>query len=232
MIYEKIQSGIFLDRPNRFIAHVELDGKTEICHVKNTGRCRELLVPGTTVYCQEHDDPSRKTRYSLITVDKAGKLINMDSQVPNKVVLEAIRDGKLFKGVERIKPEARFGQSRLDFLLQSQNETMYIEVKGVTLEENGAVFFPDAPTLRGVRHLNELSEAVLLGYGAAVIFVIQMGGIRYFAPNWKTDPDFALALQKAESTGVKVLAFNCNVSSDSIALAGPVPIILDGRMDI
>ena len=195
MQYQHIRKAVFLNRPNRFIAEIEIDGNIEICHVKNTGRCRELLLPGTTVYVQDFGEVrTRKTRYDLICVEKGNRLINMDSQVPNKVFQEWLLKNK---PISFIKPECTFGDSRFDFYFELGEKRYFAEVKGVTLEQDGVVSFPDAPTERGIKHLQELIRAVQAGYEAYVVFIIQMKDVLYFTPNTITHPAFAKALRKA-----------------------------------
>lgn len=225
MEYQNMVSGIFLDRPNRFIAHVELDGVRETVHVKNTGRCRELLVPGAKVYCQRAANPSRKTKYDLITVEKQGRLINMDSQAPNIAAGEWLRSGGL-GDVENLRAETVHGDSRFDFSFTLAGKPCFLEVKGVTLEDGGVCAFPDAPTARGAKHLRGLMQAAREGYGAYVLFVIQMDNVRYLRPNDATDPDFGAALRQAAASGVKVLASACAVSADSMTVSHPVPVEL------
>ncbi len=226
MQYNNIQQATFLRRPNRFIAHIEVDGKEEICHVKNTGRCRELLADRVTIYVQHHDDPKRKTKYSLIAVEKGDLLINMDSQAPNKVVGEWLRESEPFGKVKLLKPECTYGSSRFDFYLETETEKIFIEVKGVTLEEDGVVRFPDAPTERGVKHLQELCACVEAGYKAAVIFVVQMEGMKYFEPNEKTHPQFGEALRQAQKAGVQVFAYECKVTPSSLVIDKAIPVKL------
>jgi sugar fermentation stimulation protein A len=215
----------FLRRDNRFVAHVELGGQEEVCHVKNTGRCRELLPPGAKVWCQVSDNPKRKTKYDLITVEKGSYLINMDSQAPNRAAEEWLRAGGLGQA-ELIKPEQKFGASRFDFYLERQGRPMYLEVKGVTLEENGICRFPDAPTERGAKHLRELVEAKKQGYDAAVLFVIQMKPVLYLEPNDATDPEFGKALRAAAAAGVEIIAMDCIITEDTMVIADPVPVKL------
>ncbi|WP_293719663.1 DNA/RNA nuclease SfsA [uncultured Phascolarctobacterium sp.] len=226
MQYKEIKQGYFLARPNRFIAHIEIEGQVEVCHVKNTGRCRELLTPRAVVYVECHDDQKRKTKYSLIAVKKGGLLINMDSQAPNKVVNEWLQGGGLVPAITLLKPECKHGTSRFDFYVETLQQKLFIEVKGVTLEENGIAMFPDAPTERGVKHLDELAQAVREGYAAAVIFVIQMRGVTCFKPNRRTHAAFAEALLRAQQAGVQVLAYDCKVTPDSLVLGEPVPCCL------
>lgn len=225
MIYDHMVPGIFLARPNRFVAHVEIGGRLEVCHVKNTGRCRELLAPGARVWCQRAQNPGRKTKFDLITVEKGGRLINMDSQAPNIAAGEWLRDGGLGT-VTELRPERRFQESRFDFSFVREGRPCFLEVKGVTLETDGVCAFPDAPTLRGAKHLRELINALQQGYGAYVLFVIQMADVRSLRPNDRTDPDFALALRQAHAAGVTVLAYDCAVTEDSMTLRRPVTVEL------
>lgn len=227
MKYSRMEIGRFVERPNRFIARVEIDGKEEIVHVKNTGRCRELLVPGATVYVQRAEDPKRKTKWDLISVKKGDRIVNMDSQIPNKVVEEWIREGNLFPDATLIRPETTYRFSRFDLYIEAEDRRIFLEIKGVTLEENGTVRFPDAPTERGVKHVEELCEAVKEGYEAYIFFVIQMSGVRYFTPNAATHPEFAEALKSAREKGVQILAYDCEVEPDSIRLREAVPVVLD-----
>lgn len=226
MKYERMMKGTFLERPNRFIAYAMIDGKKETIHVKNTGRCAELLQPGRTIYIQESDNPERKTRWDLIGVDKNGRLINMDSQIPNRVVQEWIEEGHLFENVTMIRPETTYGKSRFDLYVEAGERKIFIEIKGVTLEENGVVRFPDAPSDRAVKHVEELCHAVKEGYEAYIFFVIQMKGVRYFTPNVDTHPAFAEALKKAKAAGVHVLAYDCEVEPDEIWIHESVDVVL------
>ena len=226
MHYSNIQRATFLRRPNRFIAHIEVDGREEVCHVKNTGRCRELLTDRATIYVEHHDNPNRKTKYSLIAVEKGDLLINMDSQAPNKVVREWLLAKEPFGKVKLMKPECTYGSSRFDFYLETEAEKIFIEVKGVTLEEAGIVSFPDAPTERGIKHLEELRACVEAGYKAAVIFVVQMEGMQHFEPNDKTHPQFGEALRQARKAGVEVLAYECKVTPSSLEITKSIPVVL------
>ena len=226
MHYSNIQRATFLRRPNRFIAHIEVDGREEVCHVKNTGRCRELLTDRATIYVEHHDNPKRKTKYSLIAVEKGDLLINMDSQAPNKVVGEWLLEKESFGKVKLLKPECTYGSSRFDFYLETEAEKIFIEVKGVTLEEDGIVRFPDAPTERGIKHLEELCACVEAGYKAAVIFVVQMEGMQHFEPNDKTHPQFGVALRQARKAGVQVLAYECKVTPSSLEITKSIPVML------
>lgn len=226
MRYLNVVKGRFIDRPNRFIAHVEIGGTVETVHVKNTGRCRELLVPGATVYLAAGTNPARKTPYDLIAVEKGERLINMDSQAPNKVFDEWVRGGGFLPGVTSIWPEYTVGDSRLDFALQTEKGFHYVEVKGVTLEVDGAVYFPDAPTERGVKHLKELRAAAEAGIDATAAFVVQMEQVKFLSPNDVTHPAFGQALREAHAAGVNVRAFTCKVEPDSLVIAGEIPVIL------
>jgi len=224
MNYTDITEGIFIDRPNRFIANVEINGKKTVCHVKNTGRCKELLISGTKVYLQHSDNPSRKTEFDLIAVEKGNILINIDSAAPNKAAAEYIR--KIFGENAVIKQEVKYGTSRIDFFIESNGEKWFIEVKGVTLEQNGHAYFPDAPTLRGVKHLNELCAAVKEGYRACALFIIQMKGVSAFSPNNVTHPEFGKALKRAAESGVIIKAVDCLVTKNGMTADKEVEVIL------
>lgn len=228
MRYANMVPGIFRKRPNRFIAHVEINGQEQVVHVKNTGRCRELLVPGAAVWCQRSDNPARKTRYDLIAVEKGGRLINMDSQAPNTAAREWLEAGGLGK-IENLRPETVHGDSRFDFSFTLEGKPCFLEVKGVTLEDDGVCAFPDAPTERGAKHLRGLAEAVRQGYGAYVLFVIQMADVKYLHPNDRTDPDFGTALREAAAQGVHIVAAECRVSEDTMEISGSVPVHLEGE---
>ena len=221
MHYENMVRGNFLARPNRFIAHIEIDGQAEICHVKNTGRCRELLTPGATVWCQKSSNPARKTKYDLITVRKGERLINMDSQAPNQAAKEWLLAGGLGE-ISELKPEYTHGDSRFDFSFLLDGRRCFLEVKGVTLENDGVCAFPDAPTERGVKHLKGLTRAAQEGYGAFVLFVIQMADVKYLHPNDATDPAFGTALREAAENGVAVLAMDCAVTESEMNIRLPV----------
>lgn len=229
MNYERIVEAVFLRRPNRFIAHVLYHGKEEVAHVKNTGRCAELLQPGAVVYLQESDNPDRKTKWDLIGVKKGEKVINMDSQIPNYAVKEWLEGGNLFPNITLIRTEKTYKNSRFDLYVEYEDKKAFIEVKGVTLEQNGVVRFPDAPSERAVKHLKELEEAAKEGYETYVFFVIQMKGVRYFTPNRITHPEFADALVHAASSGVHVLAYDCNVTENSIFINEEVPVVLENE---
>ena len=225
MTYSNMVSGIFLSRPNRFIAHVQIDEKTEVVHVKNTGRCRELLPAGAKVWCQKADNPSRKTKFDLITVQKGTRLINMDSQAPNIAAREWLLSGGLGP-VQNLKAESFHGDSRFDFSFTLEGRPCLLEVKGVTLETDGICAFPDAPTQRGAKHLRGLTEAAKKGFGAYVLFVIQMEDVQYLHPNDATDPAFGAALREAAANGVQVLAVDCRVTEDTMTIQNYVPVKL------
>ena len=225
MRYPNMVPGIFVSRPNRFIAKVLIDGVEETVHVKNTGRCRELLPSGAEVWCQRSDNPNRKTKYDLITVRKGDRLINMDSQAPNIAAGEWLRAGGL-GNVENIKAETTHGDSRFDFSFTLEGKQCFLEVKGVTLENDGICAFPDAPTERGAKHLRGLTQAAKEGYGAYVLFVIQMADVKYLHPNDATDPNFGAALREAAENGVRVLAMDCSVTEASMEIRQPVPVKL------
>ncbi len=225
MQYQNIIEGKFCSRPNRFIAYVEIDGKEEVCHVKNTGRCKELLIPGVTVYLEESDNPDRKTKYDLIAVQKGERLINMDSQAPNRAFLEWAP--RFFGGNVKIIPEKKYKNSRFDFYIETADGKIhFVEIKGVTLEQDGVVLFPDAPTERGIKHLMELCDCVREGYGAYVFFVIQMRGVEYFTPNRITHPEFADVLIQAKEAGVKVYAVDCDVTAGTMNICDFVEVVL------
>lgn len=226
MKYTDMTPGTFLSRPNRFVAHVRIGDQTEVVHVKNTGRCRELLPAGARVWCQKASNPSRKTKYDLITVEKGRRLINMDSQAPNHAAAEWLLSGGLGE-MEDLRPETVHGDSRFDFSFRKDGRLCFLEVKGVTLEEDGICAFPDAPTQRGVKHLRGLKEAVREGFGAYVLFVIQMGDVKYLRPNDKTDPQFGAALRDAAEAGVEILAMDCEITVDEMRIRQSVPVKLN-----
>lgn len=226
MTYPNSIPARFLSRPNRFVAQVELDGVETTVHVKNTGRCRELLVPGARVWLVKSDNPSRKTAYDLVAVEKGDRLINMDSQAPNAVFGEWAQAGCFVPGLTLLKPEYKHGDSRFDFYWEAGDRKGFVEVKGVTLEQNGAVYFPDAPTQRGIKHLHGLIDCLDEGYEAAVCFVIQMEQADFFSPNDETHPAFGEALRQAHAAGVRVLALSCSVTPDSLSISAPVPVRL------
>ena len=228
MQYQNIRKAIFLERPHRFIAHVELDGSVVKAHVKNTGRCRELLVPGAVVYVEDFEGRmgSRKLQYSLSAVEKQNILINMDSQIPNKAALEWVKAGHLFPEKVQVTPEKTYGNSRFDLYVCSEKRKAFIEVKGVTLESDNIARFPDAPTERGVKHLKELIHCMQEGYEAYLLLVIQMKGVDRFEPNWETHREFGETLQEAERAGVHILAYDCLVEPDRMEIQDPVPVCL------
>jgi sugar fermentation stimulation protein A len=226
MQYHTTVQGTFLERPNRFIAIVETAEGAQICHVKNTGRCRELLVPGATVYLERAENPARKTAYDLIAVQKGARLINMDAQAPNRVFGEWAAAGGFLSDIREIRPEYVYGASRLDFSLMTEGGQHLVEVKGVTLEEDGRARFPDAPTERGVKHLHELRRAAEEGLQATLFFVVQMKGVESVAPNDMTHPAFGDALREAAEAGVHIAAWDCAVTPDSILIDSPVPVLL------
>ena len=226
MIYENIVKGQFISRPNRFIAEVLIDGKVEVCHVKNTGRCKELLIPNCTVYLDRSGNTDRKTKYDLIAVQKGEMLINIDSQAPNKVFGEWIENEGYFKDIIRIKPECKYGNSRFDFYIETKDRKIFAEIKGVTLEENGVVKFPDAPTERGVKHIKELCDAIKNGYDAYIFFIVQMEECKYFTPNRNTHPEFADAFIAAQKCGVNIKCLNCTVEPDKLYIKNFIDIKL------
>ena len=235
MTYQDIHAARFLARPNRFIARVELDGREETVHVKNTGRCKELLLPGCTVYLEGSANPQRKTKYDLVAVEKRREsgpplLINMDAQAPNKVFAEWMAAGLGadfgLPKPDLLRPETTWGNSRFDFYWTCSDRKGFIEVKGCTLEENGLALFPDAPTERGVKHLRELTACKAAGYEAAVCIVVQMAGMAAFSPNDRTHPAFGAAMREAAEAGVSILAVECAVTPDSLAMTRPVPVRL------
>ncbi|MBQ2675888.1 MAG: DNA/RNA nuclease SfsA [Clostridia bacterium] len=226
MIYANIIKATFIERINRFVARCSVNGEISLVHVKNTGRCKELLMPGANVLLQEFKDTSRKTKYDLISVYKGERLVNMDSQAPNKVFYEWVKSGKFAPDVTLIKPECKYENSRFDFYIETVDRKIFVETKGVTLEQNGVVSFPDAPTDRGVKHLSELIKAVEQGYEAYAVFVIQMSGVDYFTPNDKTHKEFADMLRLAADKGVKVLAYDCKVGENSLEIEKSVDVKL------
>ena len=222
MRYDNIREGTFLSRPNRFIAHVLLDGADTVCHVKNTGRCRELLVPGARVILNRGTNPARRTAYDLVSVYKGDRLINMDSQSPNDIAAEYLP--RLFPALTVLRREVRWGDSRFDFYGVQEDRPFFLEVKGVTLEREGMVFFPDAPTERGAKHLRELSQLKQTGMDAHVLFVVQMSPVTALRANRETDPAFADALLAARAAGVCVHAVDCLVTPDTVVAHEPVPV--------
>lgn len=227
--YKNIVSGKFISRPNRFIAKVEIDGAEETVHVKNTGRCRELLIPGCRVYLSVSDNPIRKTKYDIVAVEKIreGKpdlLVNMDSQIPNAAAEEWLKKGEIFGENSAIRREVTFGKSRFDFYIENGERKAFLEVKGVTLEHDGVAMFPDAPTERGVKHIRELMACIEAGYEAYILFVIQMKEIKLFKPHDEMHPEFGAALREAKAAGVKIIAMDCSVTADSMTIDLPVTV--------
>ncbi len=226
MTYKSIFEGKFLSRPNRFIANVEIDGKTETVHVKNTGRCRELLVPNATVFLEKSDNPLRKTKYDLVAVYKNNLLINMDSQIPNYVAEEWLKLGNIFSKNAKIRREVTHNKSRFDFYIEDGDRKVFLEVKGCTLEQDGIAMFPDAPTERGVKHIEELIGCLEEGFEAYILFVIQMKPVKVFKPNDNTHKAFGDALRKAYESGVRILAYDSIITPNSIKIDKEVPIEL------
>jgi sugar fermentation stimulation protein A len=224
MRYPNTLIGTFIDRPNRFIAYVEINGKKEKCHVKNTGRCKELLIPGVKTVLTASDDPDRATKYDLIAVYKDKMIVNIDSQVPNKVVLESLHSIPGFEDVDEVRSEYKYGDSRIDIFARRGSRKMFMEIKGVTLENDGLALFPDAPTERGLKHVRELEASLKEGYEPYIMFLIQMSGPEVFSPNYEMHEEFALEVERAHSLGVNVLAYDCMVTEDSITLGKPVEI--------
>ena len=226
MRYEGIERATFISRPNRFIAEVLLGGETVVCHVKNTGRMGELLLPGVTAYVQKNDNPNRRTAYTLIAVEKGARIINTDSTAPNVLFGEWLETSDHFGELTLVKPEKTFGASRFDYYLESERERIFVEVKGVTLEREGHAYFPDAPTERGVKHLYELIACKAQGYRAAVAFIVKMEDISGFSPNEETHPAFGDALRAAQAAGVEILVIGCCVSADLVQTAAMLPLVL------
>ncbi|MGI6004896.1 MAG: DNA/RNA nuclease SfsA [Christensenellales bacterium] len=226
MRYEQTAFGIFIERPNRFIARVQVDGKEEICHVRTTGRCGELFVPGAKVVLEKSDSPNRKTRYSVVAVYRGALLVNIDSQMPNKLFAQWVGKGRFWPQVRRMKAEYAHGDSRFDFYLEAGEKRTLVEVKGVTLKVGRTALFPDAPTKRGLKHLKGLLQAVKEGYEAYAVFVVQMQGARVFMPNEKCDPAFARALREAQAGGVHIAALECRVAPQEIYITGELPVSL------
>lgn len=229
MKYKNIVKGKFIERPNRFIAYVDVEGEEnnpQTVHVKNTGRCKEILVPGATVYLEKSDNPNRKTKYDLVKVLKEDRLINMDSQAPNKVVGEWLRDNNLYKNTTLVKAEKKYGDSRFDFYIEGDGKKAWMEVKGVTFEKDGVALFPDAPSERAVKHVEHLIKAKKEGYDTYIMLVIQMTDIQYFTPNVETHPKFAEALIEADAAGVKVMAYDCYVTEHGMMINEQIPIKL------
>lgn len=226
MEYKKIVEGVFLDRPNRFIANVLIQNQEVVCHVKNTGRCKELLVPGRTVYLEECDNPARKTKYDLVSVRKGSILINMDSQAPNQAVKEWLINGGLFLNPDLVLPERKNGDSRFDFYVEQGNRKAFIEVKGVTLEMDGVALFPDAPTERGLKHVRHLTQLSKEGMETYLIFVVQFQPVIQMRPNYGTHREFGEALQRAQKEGVKILCYDCLVTPNTMIIDKKIPVYL------
>lgn len=229
MQYSDIHKAVFLERPNRFIAHCTVDGMLETVHVKNTGRCRELLVPGATVYLEKSSNTNRKTAYDLVTVETPFGLVNMDAAAPNQVAGELLRAGAILSSPTLVRPEVRFGASRLDFYAENDQQRLFVEVKGVTLRQGAWAVFPDAPTVRGTKHMGELVQAVAQGYRAMALLIVQMGGCTAFRPNRETDPAFCRALRDARAAGVEVRAVDCRVTPNTVTANRELPVDLDGH---
>lgn len=229
MQYSDIHKAVFLERPNRFIAHCTVDGMLETVHVKNTGRCRELLVPGATVYLEKSSNPNRKTAYDLVTVETPFGLVNMDAAAPNQVAGELLRAGAILSSPTLVRPEVRFGASRLDFYAENDQQRLFVEVKGVTLRQGAWAVFPDAPTVRGTKHMGELVQAVAQGYRAMALLIVQMGGCTAFRPNRETDPAFCRALRDARAAGVEVRDVDCRVTPNTVTANRELPVDLDGH---
>lgn len=228
MKYNNIYEGVFINRPNRFVANVLINGNMEMVHVKNTGRCKEILVQGTKVYLEKSNNPHRKTKYSIVSAYKGNKLINIDSQVPNDVVFESINSGKIdmFKDIVSLKREVSYGNSRFDLFFERENKKGFIEIKGVTLEVDSLSLFPDAPTERGKKHVDEMVKAVQEGYEGYIFFLIQMDDINFFTPNINMDKNFSESLLTAKKSGVKILAYNSIVTKDEIVLDKQVKVLI------
>jgi sugar fermentation stimulation protein A len=224
MRYQKTMRGTFIERPNRFTAFVEINGKKEKCHVKNTGRCKEILIPGAETVLNIPDNPDRATKYDLIGVYKGKTLVNIDSQAPNEAVAGSIRDIPGFEDIDEIRPEYRYGDSRFDIFAKAGNRKMLMEVKGVTLEKDGIALFPDAPTERGLKHVKELGDSLKKGYEPYILFLIQMTGPKVFSPNHEMHEEFASEVEKAYRSGVKVLAYDSVVTEDSLSLGRPIEV--------
>lgn len=223
MRYGRTVRGTFVSRPNRFVAQVEIDGSIETVHVKNTGRCREILVPGTTVVLEDSGNPGRKTRYDLIAAYKDGNLINIDSQAPNRAFMEFLPHSGLFGDDPMVLPEHVHGDSRFDFYVESGDRRAFLEVKGVTKEIDGLCMFPDAPTERGLKHIRGLESCLSEGFEAYVVLIVQMKGIREFVPDYAIHEEFGHELERAEALGVRILVYDCLVTEDSMTVDSPLP---------
>ena len=223
MKYDRVCTGTFLSRPNRFIAKVDLDGTVETVHVKNTGRCKEILVPGTKVVLYDSQNPARKTRYDLIAAYKGDLLINIDSQAPNAAFGEFLRNSGIFGDDVHVYPEHTHGDSRFDFYVEAGERRIFVEVKGVTLEKDGICMFPDAPTERGLKHLNGLERCMQEGYEAYIALVVQMKGMRAFTPNYDTHAEFGDTMERVHGNGVGIMVYDCLVTEDSMTVDSPLP---------
>ncbi len=234
MRYRHLEKAVFLERKNRFVAEVELNGSPVAVHVPNTGRCRELFVPGAAAYVQRSENTARKYPYTLCAVEKGGMLVHIDSAGANRLAEEALQSGALrgLEDISAVEREKTFSKSRFDFRFQKGKQTCFMEVKGVTLEENGVAMFPDAPTERGARHLAELIKAKEEGYGAYALFVVQMKGPRLFRPHVERDPAFARNLVLAAKAGVIVMAYDTDVTVDEIRLSSEIPVLLQEEEDL
>jgi len=226
MKYNHMMEGIFLKRPNRFLAHVKINGQEELCHVKNTGRLGELLLPGAKVYVSQNENPNRKTKYSLIAVEKEGSIYNIDSQAPNQLALEWVNSGRFIEGVTFVKPEKTYGKSRFDLYIETSDKKIFMEVKGVTLNQDGTALFPDAPTERGKKHVMELCDALEEGYEAYILFVVKFKPVKGFSPNTLRHPDFTKCLQEAKEKGVHVMAVSCHVEPSEVYIESEIPVFL------
>lgn len=226
MKYDNIRKAVFVSRKNRFVAQIKIDGKDVLCHVKNTGRLKELLVGGAEIYVQEHNDSARKTKFSLIAVKKGRENVNIDSQAPNKVFYEWVKNGGFCDNVTLIKPETAFGNSRFDCYIEAGDRKIFVEVKGVTLEKDGVAMFPDAPTERGLKHLRELCECVKDGYEAYIVFVVQMKGVHTFTPNAETHKEFAKMLSECDEKGVKIVCVDCDVTPETLRISQKIQVKL------
>ena len=229
MEYENVSQAIFIDRPSRFIAKVELNGVVVDAHIKNTGRCKEILVPGACVHVALAKNPDRATKYDLICVTKEDRLINIDSQAPNRVFFEYLQSGQFIDGITHIKPEFKHGASRFDFYVEARERKVLIEVKGVTLEKDGIASFPDAPTDRGIKHLNHLANSIKDGFEAHVVFIIKMQDITHFEPNNAIQPEFAQAVKNTQTQGVKIHAYDCLVTPTTLNINKPVKVIMQNN---
>ncbi len=231
MKYDNIRSGVFVSRKNRFIAEVKIGDEITVCHVKNTGRLKELFVPGAEVFLEESKNPARKTRFDLVAIKKGDMIVNVDSMAPNAAFREFLERTDFFGKISEIRPECRYKNSRFDFFFITDGKKAFAEVKGVTLERNNVALFPDAPTERGIKHINELCECADEGYGAYIIFVVQMKGVTRFSPNINTHKQFADALLDARKKGVNILCFDCNTTQDTMIIDREIEVVLNEKTD-